>query len=555
MSNPILNSTTAVFRKAFLSFVKFVFKLIKEITETLSLVYRRRYLRDLYFAIRYWPALKLKSELPDGLPNPASAAEIQEHNFRLIVDCLDAAGVRFVVVPIKKKNPFSTRLAVNMDDLQRVCTALENAPPTLLCAYGGALANLVWQPKKMPIHTLAKSAGLLRWKFFQSYNVHFLQSISKKAACEIEFYQQHNGYIYLKNPNDFTKYLKSDEPQLRAAMMGRQVSIWEIMADSKSAEVCEFPVDLVYTWVDGSDLEWQMLKAKHLGKEANYHQEATDAARFTCRDELKYSLRSVAFLSNFFRKIFIVTNGQVPSWLNINHPKIVLITHKEIFRDPEAALPTFNSHAIESNLHRIPDLSEHYIYLNDDCLFTQFINKELFVAPNGITFSFLNNSNNFGILQPDEGERYSPFINAGRNSVAIIRQLFGIVASSTVRHAPYVQRKSVCEYLETEILSYLAETERAKFRSSKDVSLPSSLAILVALAQEKSVMGQLETSTISLSTHMDFSLALIRLRVFKDRIFLCVNDTACLGDAEKRVDQELADFMETYFPVKSEFEI
>lgn len=89
------------------------------------------------------------------------------------------------------------------------------------------------------------------------------------------------------------------------------------------------------------------------------------AGRFAEHDELKYSLRSVVKNAPWVRKIHIVTNGQVPAWLNLNHPKIHIVTHEEIFTN-RSYLPTFSSPAIEANLHRIPGLSKRFIYFNDD---------------------------------------------------------------------------------------------------------------------------------------------------------------------------------------------
>ena len=119
-------------------------------------------------------------------------------------------------------------------------------------------------------------------------------------------------------------------------------------------------VDIVYTWVDPSDPLWQSQRAFLVLQERRICDDANLACRFRSRDELKYSLRSVAKYAPFVRKIYIVTNGQQPHWIK-PHPKICFITHTEIFRDMRN-LPTFNSMAIESNLHRIPDLSEYYIY-------------------------------------------------------------------------------------------------------------------------------------------------------------------------------------------------
>ena len=93
--------------------------------------------------------------------------------------------------------------------------------------------------------------------------------------------------------------------------------------------------------------------------------EVTEPERFRNNDELKYSLRSVEKYAPFFRKIFLVTNGQVPDWLDTSYEKLVLITHDQIFTN-KSHLPTFNSNAIESHVHRIPGLAKNFILFNDD---------------------------------------------------------------------------------------------------------------------------------------------------------------------------------------------
>lgn len=92
------------------------------------------------------------------------------------------------------------------------------------------------------------------------------------------------------------------------------------------------------------------------------------ASRFADNEELRYSLRSVEKFAPWVRQIFIVTNGQIPSWLNLDNPQIKIVTHAEIFAN-KSHLPTFSSPAIESHLHKIPGLSKKFIYLNDDVMF------------------------------------------------------------------------------------------------------------------------------------------------------------------------------------------
>lgn len=122
------------------------------------------------------------------------------------------------------------------------------------------------------------------------------------------------------------------------------------------------PIDFVYTWVNGTDERlWQQMS-----QYTNISD--LDKNRFEYNSELLYSLRSVERYAPWVRHIYIVTNGQVPSWLNLDNPKISIVTHSDICPPHliDDALPTFSSMAIEMMLHRIPNLSDRFIYFNDD---------------------------------------------------------------------------------------------------------------------------------------------------------------------------------------------
>ena len=90
--------------------------------------------------------------------------------------------------------------------------------------------------------------------------------------------------------------------------------------------------------------------------------------RYRDNEELRYSLRSVFRFAPWVRNIYVVTANQVPSWINMAHPRLHMINHDEIFQNASKDLPTFSSPAIESNLHRIPGLSQKFIYFNDDVM-------------------------------------------------------------------------------------------------------------------------------------------------------------------------------------------
>lgn len=126
-------------------------------------------------------------------------------------------------------------------------------------------------------------------------------------------------------------------------------------------------IDFVVTWVDGSDVEWQEAKKTYSSK-----QECGDKSDVRYRDWeiLKYWFRAIEKHAPWVNKIYFVTCGQKPKWLNEKNSKLVLVNHEEFIG--QEYLPTFNSCVIEANLHRIKGLSEKFVYFNDD----MFLNKK-----------------------------------------------------------------------------------------------------------------------------------------------------------------------------------
>eukprot|EP00818_Percolomonas_sp_WS_P009122 CAMPEP_0117453118 /NCGR_PEP_ID=MMETSP0759-20121206/10035_1 /TAXON_ID=63605 /ORGANISM="Percolomonas cosmopolitus, Strain WS" /LENGTH=1265 /DNA_ID=CAMNT_0005246093 /DNA_START=354 /DNA_END=4151 /DNA_ORIENTATION=+ len=101
--------------------------------------------------------------------------------------------------------------------------------------------------------------------------------------------------------------------------------------------------------------------------------------RFRDNDELRFSLRSLEKYAPWVRNIYIVTSGQVPTWLDISNPRVHIVQHSDIFLN-QSHLPVFSSPAIENNLHRIPGLSKRFIYLNDDVFFGNKVYPEDFFS-------------------------------------------------------------------------------------------------------------------------------------------------------------------------------
>ena len=135
----------------------------------------------------------------------------------------------------------------------------------------------------------------------------------------------------------------------------------------------DFPIDAVIAWVDGNDPVHKAKRYKYAGVKELTNDEVGGDIRFTNVGEISYCVASLLRFAPFLRKIFIVTDSQNPNiteFIDKYFPdrttEIVLVDHKDIYAGYESCLPIFNSLSIETMLWRIPDLSEHYIYLNDD---------------------------------------------------------------------------------------------------------------------------------------------------------------------------------------------
>ncbi len=116
-------------------------------------------------------------------------------------------------------------------------------------------------------------------------------------------------------------------------------------------------IDLILPWVDGSDPEW-------LSELNKYAQEEVEAKRYQSWDNLQYVFRGIEKFMPWVNKVFFVTYGHIPTWLDTSCDKLRVIKHSDYI--PEKYLPTFNSNTIEMNYWRIEELSEHFILFNDD---------------------------------------------------------------------------------------------------------------------------------------------------------------------------------------------
>jgi hypothetical protein len=314
----------------------------------------------------------------------------------------------------------------------------------------------------------------------------------------------------------------------------------------------DFPIDVVYTWVDDQDPKWRMIKAKHLphGSKITIGEGRADhAERFRNRDELKYSLRSIEMFAPFVRNVYLVTMDQTPAWLNLDHPRLTVVSHSDIYTD-RGALPTFNSSSIETQLHHIDGLAEHFIYVNDDVFLGRPCSWRDFFWANGAAKFFPATHTVSANLIDDHSEEY---LVADRNAIRLLEQEFGRTAHAGMMHTPHPARRSVLAELERKYPAQFAACAASRFRSRQDLRPIAFFGHHYGFATGKAMPAEISNRYLALwKPQIAAQLAAV-LRTRKYKTF-CVNDVGLGQEREAEVDHLVNSFLERYFPVPSSFE-
>jgi hypothetical protein len=479
----------------------------------------------------------------------ASPTGVRRQNIDRVVAGLDAAGIDWFRLPTPV--PTKTALAVAATDRERVLSLLAG----LAAGRGGQFAVV----RRAGGRRGAAEVVSVCWPVTDpSGSLLF----GVDYACEVEFWVARDGALIGPRANPIAEVIPADEPV--AIAFEPAFGPFSSPADTTAYRTREvftladperiaFPIDAVYTWVDGSDPAWRARKARAQGANGwltDANEQSANDSRFSSRDELRYSLRSLYCFAPWIRRVFIVTDDQVPPWLDVDHERITLVSHREVFGGT-GVLPTFNSQAIESRLHRLDGLSEHFLYLNDDVFFGRPVTPDLFFTPGGLSKFFPSSA------LVDSAPRSSadtPVTSAGKNNRALIKQAFGRVLTRKMMHTPHPSRRSVIAEIEERFAEHVAATASHQFRHPDDISLLSSLQQYYAYLTGRAVSSSIHYMYADLANPgTPFRLAkLLRGRGLD---VFCLNDTD--SDAAVAAEQAalLADFLPAYLPLISPFEL
>jgi hypothetical protein len=277
-------------------------------------------------------------------------------------------------------------------------------------------------------------------------------------------------------------------------------------------------------------------------------QDARGKFRFRSRNELLYSLRSIYQFAPFVNHIYIVTFSQKPKWLK-PHPKITIVDHKEIFKE-SSDLPTFNSQAIEANLHHIPNLSECYIYFNDDVFLGARVRATDFFCKNGQSKVFVAKwrTANGPLEEGDLG-----FECSWKNTNSFLDKMFGSEKRKALQHAPFAFRKAQMKNLEQCLKPIFRDVSSHKFRSPHDHVVTCGLSQYFLLHQKMARRSKISNMIVTL--HNDLEITKEKLLQIKKNApcTFCIQDAVTVESPE--IDQLLEQFFKGYFPDSAPWEI
>ncbi|SEB57501.1 Glycosyltransferase involved in cell wall bisynthesis [Nocardioides exalbidus] len=355
------------------------------------------------------------------------------------------------------------------------------------------------------------------------------------------------GDLLAPDLNRYGDRVPAGSPRTTIAVEGVDVPTLEVMA-LPTVDDCRFDVDVVYTWVDGDDEAWLDARDERLtGLGQTPDKRASGAARFRSRDELRYSMRSIHLFAPWVRRIHLVTAGQVPSWLDTSHEKIRLVDHRDVL--PASALPTFSSHAIETRLHAVPDLADHFVYVNDDVFLGKPRRPEHFFTPGGQYAAFVADHRAIGLPGTDD----RPYLSAAQNNRRVLTEAFGVALTNTMMHSPHPQRRTVLEEVAARFPAEVDATTHAPFRSATDLSLLSSFAQNYGLVTGQAFRASAHHGYVDLG-HQQLPVQLKQM-LKRDRDFFCVADNHVSAFDSERADGLLMEFLQEYFPIAAPWEL
>jgi len=260
------------------------------------------------------------------------------------------------------------------------------------------------------------------------------------------------------------------------------------------------PIDAVVTWVNSTDPNWIKSYEYHSGKTFVTSDRWTPVSVSNDPEaELSVCLEMIRKNMPWIRNTYVVTAyPQYPKCIKNE----IVVYHHEIGLEE-----VFNSHAIESSLHKINGLSENFVYFNDDIYVRKPLKPSAFIDNSGKPLlHFYDKTQRDG----DDWEKYLYDISTKLNLDSIIPL-----------HVPHSLTISMLELVEYTFPEEWEHTRKCKFRYNDEIS-PIYVAMCLSLYNQSSIKANEELDHLYLlqlpiKDSIDWKLA-------KNKEVICIND-------------------------------
>lgn len=328
-------------------------------------------------------------------------------------------------------------------------------------------------------------------------------------------------------------------------------------------------IDFVVTWVDMDDPKWKAEFSNYSGKIDNSVNELSEA-RFRDYGFLKYWFRGVDKFAPWVRKIHFVTSGQKPDWLDTSNPKLNLVSHEQYI--PQEYLPVFNSNLIEIYMHKISDLSEQFVYFNDDFFIIDQLSPERFFEkglPKDIA-AFRKNTglsqfekmlkNNIRlinkhfdkkeVLKKDAWKWYDPSYGSRGRLNHLLKYYSKFITLRTHHNAqPFL--KSTFEDVWNHCGEELTAMSQHRFRSNDDLTPELFRTWQICSSNFLPYNTYKDTKIFPLMLKSNKAVKAIQNQAYK---LVCLNDSIHIRNYQRTMER-IKDSFETIFAEKSSFEL
>ncbi len=253
-------------------------------------------------------------------------------------------------------------------------------------------------------------------------------------------------------------------------------------------------IDAVLTWVNGNDPKLKAERSNYITTEKeDRFEDIAGPERFIQSNEIRFAVASILRFAPYVKRIFIITDRQDPDmgdFLEKNFPQnqvpVIIVDHHSIFEGYEQYLPVFNSLAVETMMWRIPDLSEEFIYMNDDFFFAAPSKKEdLFRDGKVVCYSDIFPSGAMKVLRAVRLRKNHHKRFTYKDSLLNGSEMIGCGHFYYLPHEPYPIFKSVLEEYFTAHPECIRRNVRHRFRDKEQFNVQ---GLFFVLAESKGLL-------------------------------------------------------------------